>query len=332
MLLLLLPTLSADGAASLHGETHIVACSADKCKNEGNSTLSGLKAVKVLLGCLEVVDCRCKSGGAVGAPFPVLLLTLWPPCCARRISVDVIGSNFVNTMQVHAALCEQILTPWLIACDLLAALVIQSCCAIIEVCHVCGGGVVAQDFKAAEEAEIDILAILKVDTVAGHLHLAQPFTEPDGEEHSVNVDLNGPIPVCPESLLLDLLPGLDEHVRVDPCPGLFPLGKVEVIVDVLDLDSVNCVRFGGNPCLHIAVDLPVLTSEDACLEEKLGPHQFQFIRFFRAAGLAQIEFPAEECVGRVCNFGLFGSHHGCGMVEASPVLAWDALLHAFGQS
>merc|ERR1712061_242781 len=120
---------------------------------------------------------------------------------------------------------------------------------IIEVCHVCGGGVVAQDFKAAEEAEINIFAILKVDTVAGHLHLAQPFTEPDGEEHSVNVDLNGPIPVCPESLLLDLLPGLDEHVRVDPCPGLFPLGKVEVIVDVLDLDSVNCVRFRGNPCL-----------------------------------------------------------------------------------
>merc|ERR1719266_232154 len=332
MLLLLLPTLSADGAASLHGETHIVACSADKCKNEGNSTLSGLKAVKVLLGCLEVVDCRCKSGGAVGAPFPVLLLTLWPPCRARCIRVDVIGSNFVNTMQVHAALCEQILTPWLIACDLLAALVIQSCCAIIEVCHVCGSGVVAQDFKAAEEAEIDIFAILKVDTVAGHLHLAQPFTEPDGEEHSVNVDLNGPIPVCPESLLLDLLPGLDEHVRVDPCPGLFPLGKVEVIVDVLDLDSVNCVRFRGNPCLHIAVDLPILTSEDACLEEELGPHQFQFIRFLSAASLSQIEFPAEEGVRRVCNFGLFGSYHGCGMVEASPVLAWNALLHAFGKA
>merc|ERR1719188_1955727 len=119
------------------------------------------------------------------------LFFFWPPCCARRISVDVEGINFVNSMQVHAALREQVLTPWFIACDLLAAQVIQSSLAIIKVCHVCGCGIVAYDLKAAEEAVVHILAILKVDAVLGHREVTsfQVFSEPRGEEHSVNISL-----------------------------------------------------------------------------------------------------------------------------------------------
>jgi hypothetical protein len=65
-------------------------------------------------------------------------------------------------MQVHAALCEQVLTPWLVACELVTTQVGQSRRAIIEVCNVCGRGVVAKDLKVAKETKIDILAILKL--------------------------------------------------------------------------------------------------------------------------------------------------------------------------
>merc|ERR1739846_254075 len=97
-----------------------------------SSTLSGLEAIEVFLGCLEVVDCWGLRGCAVRAPLPVFLLALRAPCCARRIGVDVEGLNLVNAMQVHATLCEQVLTPWLVACKLVTALVIQSRPAIIK--------------------------------------------------------------------------------------------------------------------------------------------------------------------------------------------------------
>merc|ERR1711993_91054 len=142
------------------------------------SALSGLEAVEVFLGCLEVVDCRGLRCCAVGTPFPVFLLALRAPCCARRIGVDVEGLNLVDAMQVHATLCEQVLTPWLVACELLMAQIVQGCLAVIKVCHVCACGIVAEDLKAAEEAVIDPLAILKVDTVLCHLQFANVLAEP----------------------------------------------------------------------------------------------------------------------------------------------------------
>ena len=61
----------------------------------------------------------------------------------------------------------------MIVCDLLVAHVIQCCLAIIEVCHVCGCSIVADDCKAAEETVIDVFAVLKVDAVVSHLNFLQ---------------------------------------------------------------------------------------------------------------------------------------------------------------
>jgi len=302
--------------------------------NHPTSALSGLEAVEVFFRLFEVVDRGCACSAAVGAPLPVFLLALWAPCRARCISVDVVSTNLVDFMQVHAALCEQVLTPWLVACDLLAALVIQSLLAIIEVGHVCGCGIVAENFKAAKEAEIDKFAILKVDTVRGHLDLAQPVTEPRGQENGINIDLHGPILVVPLSSFLDHFPGRDENVRVDPCPGLFPLGKVEIIIVVIDLDSVDRgleFGLGADPCFHIAVDLPGFTSEDACMEEHLSPQQVEFVRFFCGASVLRVEGEAEECVLRPCYLGLVAFRVVSSFV-ASPILSWNALLHALGKS
>merc|ERR1719242_85652 len=294
------------------------------------SALSGFEAVEVFLGFFEVVDCGRLCCCAVRTPFLVFLLALRAPCRASCIGVDVEGLNLVDAMQVHATLCEQVFAPWFIACKLLAALVIQRRHAIIEVCHQCACGVVAEDLKAAEESVIDPLAVLKVDTVFSHLNLAQLLTEPDGEEHGISIDFHSPIHARPEALILDCFPGLDEHVRVDPCAGLFPLGKVEVTVNVVDLNSVKLV--GAQPCFHITVNPPSLTSKDACAEEKLGPQQIQLVRFFGAASVRRIEGPAKERVRRICNVGPFGWNHWYGMVEAGAILALHALLHAFGIS
>merc|ERR1711997_1165543 len=142
--------MSAGGAASPQGEAHIVTCPAQQAQKL-TSALSGLEAIEVVLGFLEVVDSGRLYYCAVGFPFPVFLLAFWPPCCTRRISVDVVGSNLVDTMQVHATLLEQVLTPWLIACVLVTAHVIQRCLAIIKVCHVCGCSIMADNCKAAEK-------------------------------------------------------------------------------------------------------------------------------------------------------------------------------------
>merc|ERR1712113_618409 len=108
---------SAGGAASHQDEAHIVTCSAESAQEFTSSslTLSGLEAVEVQLWCLEVVHCWGLGDGAIGEPFAVLLLALWAPCCARGISVKVVASDLVDAMQVHAALLEQVLTPWLVA-------------------------------------------------------------------------------------------------------------------------------------------------------------------------------------------------------------------------
>merc|ERR1712061_108607 len=159
-----------------------------------------------------MVNCGCLCCCAVGAPFLVLLLALRAPCCASRVSVDVESRNLVNTMQIHATLREQILTPWFIACELLPTQIVQGRLAIMEVCHVCARSIVAKDFKAAEEAVVDIFAALKVDTVLCHFHLAQILTEPDGEEHIISINLHSPILARSYALLFDRFPGRDEDV------------------------------------------------------------------------------------------------------------------------
>merc|ERR1712217_186722 len=286
-------------------------------------TLSGLEAVEVQLWCLEVVHCWGLGDGAIGEPFAVLLLALWTPCCARGISVEVVACNLVDAMQVHAALLEQVLAPWLIAGVLVvSAHVVQRLFAIINVCHVCGCGVVADDCAAAEEAEIDVFAGLKGDAVVSHLDLAQVLAEPDGEEHGINVNLDVPIPFGPGTFLFDLLPGLDEHVGVDPFADALPLGEVEVAIDILDLDGVDLA--GADPCVHIGVDPVLFTSEDACAKEELSPQQLQFVALLGAASVCCVECPAEEGVLCVCDIGLMGWDHCWCVLEASSILTWGA--------
>merc|ERR1719464_2213603 len=130
-----------------------------------NSTLSSLEALEVVDGLQEWVHRSGLKDRAVRLPLLVFLLTLGAVGLAHTVNGHVPRTYLVNAMQIHASLSEQIFTPRLIAEIFLTPQVVQRRLAIINFLDVFGRGLLADDLKVPEEAEINVLAILKVDAI-----------------------------------------------------------------------------------------------------------------------------------------------------------------------
>ena len=74
---------------------------------------------------------------------------------------------------------------------------------------------------------------------------------------------------------------------VDPCADTLPLGKVEIAINVLNLDGVDLAWC--QPCFDVTEDPVGFTAEDACAKEKLGPQQVQFVAWLCAACVCGVE-------------------------------------------
>merc|ERR1719433_2320621 len=128
------------------------------------SSLRGLQAFEVIEGLHEGMHSRCLRQCAVGSPLFIFLLAFWPESFAHRVRREVPNSDLVDTVQVHAPLHEEILSPRLHASVFLLPLPIQGLGAIIQVCQEGAEALVTDHLQVAKESVVHVPAVLQVNT------------------------------------------------------------------------------------------------------------------------------------------------------------------------
>merc|ERR1719242_88353 len=116
------------------------------------------EAVEIVGRLFKWVHGWCFRSGTIRLPFSVFLFTFRTICLAHTISCNFKCPNLAHTMQVHAFLCKQVLSPW--SKFPVVALVVKGVFAIIHIVRKVWNATAEKNFEVAKESVHDLFAIL----------------------------------------------------------------------------------------------------------------------------------------------------------------------------